>query len=98
MNIQAMMKQAQKMQKDMLKSKEEIDNTIFEGKSSFVSVEMKGNKELTKVKIDKESLDQEEIEMLEDMILVAVNEASKKVDQMTEEKMGKYTSGMPGLF
>ena len=59
---------------------------------------MKGNKELTKVKIDKESLDQEEIEMLEDMILVAVNEASKKVDQMTEEKMGKYTSGMPGLF
>ncbi len=98
MNIQAMMKQAQKMQKDMLKSKEEIDNTIFEGKSSFVSVEMKGNKELTKVKIDKELLDQEEIEMLEDMILVAVNEASKKVDQMTEEKMGKYTSGMPGLF
>ncbi|MBR3362944.1 MAG: YbaB/EbfC family nucleoid-associated protein [Bacilli bacterium] len=98
MNIQAMMKQAQKMQKDMLKSKEEIDNTIFEGKSSFVSVEMKGTKELTKVKIDQESLDKDEIEMLEDMILVAVNEANKKVDQVTEEKMGKYTSGMPGLF
>ena len=98
MNIQAMMKQAQKMQKDMLKAKEEIDNTIFEGKSSFVSVEMKGTKELTKVKIDNDSLDKEEIEMLEDMILVAVNEASKKVDDMTEQKMGKYTSGMPGLF
>ena len=98
MNIQAMMKQAQKMQKDMLKAKEEIDNTIFEGKSSFVSVEMKGTKELTKVKIDNDTLDKDEIEMLEDMILVAVNEASKKVDQMTEEKMGKYTSGMPGLF
>ena len=98
MNIQAMMKQAQKMQKDMLKSKEEIDNTTFEGKSSFVSVEMKGTKELTKVKIDQESLDKDEIEMLEDMILVAVNEANKKVDQVTEEKMGKYTSGMPGLF
>ena len=98
MNIQAMMKQAKKMQKDMLKSKEEIDNTIFDGKSSFVSVEMRGTKELTKVKIDSDSLDKEEIEMLEDMILVAVNEASKKVDKMTEEKMGKYTSGMPGLF
>ena len=98
MNIQAMMKQAQKMQKDMLKSKEEIDNTTFEGKASFVSVEMKGTKELTKVKIEAESIDKDEIEMLEDMILVAVNEASKKVDKTTEEKMGKFTSGMPGLF
>ena len=98
MNIQAMMKQAQKMQKDMMNTKEEIDNTIFEGKSSFVSVEMKGTKELIKVKIDVESIDKDEIEMLEDMILVAVNEASKEVDKETEQKMGKYTKGMPGLF
>ncbi len=98
MNIQAMMKQAQKMQKDMMNSKEEIDNMTFEGKSSFVTVEMKGTKEITKVTIDAESLESDEIEMLEDMILVAVNEASKKVDQTTEEKMGKYTQGMPGLF
>ena len=60
-NIQAMMKQAQKMQKDMLKTKEEIDSTLFEGKSSFVTVEMKGTKELTKVKIDSDSLDKDEI-------------------------------------
>lgn len=98
MNIQAMMKQAQKMQKDMMNSKEEIDNMTFEGKSSFVTVEMKGTKEITKVTINAESLESDEIEMLEDMILVAVNEASKKVDQTTEEKMGKYTQGMPGLF
>ena len=98
MNIQAMMKQAQKMQKDMLKAKEEIDNTIFEGKSSFVSVEMKGTKELIKVKIDTDNIEKDEIEMLEDMILVAVNEANKEVDKTTEEKMGKYTKGMPGLF
>lgn len=98
MNIQAMMKQAQKMQKDMMGAKEEIDNTIFEGKASLVTVEMKGTKELTKVKIDAEAIESDEIEMLEDMILVAVNEASKKVDQTTEEKMGKYTQGMPGLF
>ncbi len=98
MNIQAMMKQAQKMQKDMMNAKEEIDNTTFEGKSSFVTVEMKGSKELTKVKIEAETIESDEIEMLEDMILVAVNEASKKVDEMTEQKMGKYTQGMPGLF
>jgi len=55
MNIQAMMKQAQKMQKDMMNSKEEIDNMTFEGKSSFVTVEMKGTKEITKVKIDADS-------------------------------------------
>ena len=59
---------------------------------------MKGNKELTKVKIDTDNIESDEIEMLEDMILVAVNEASKKVDEMTDQKMGKYTQGMPGLF
>ncbi len=98
MNIQAMMKQAQKLQKNMLKEKEEIDNMTFTGASSFVSVEMKGTKEVTKVKIDADSIEKDEIEMLEDMILVAINEASKKVDRETENKMGKYTNGMPGLF
>ncbi len=98
MNIQAMMKQAQKLQKDMMKEKEEIDNKTFEGKSSFVTVTVKGTKEVTKVKIDAEKIEADEIEMLEDMILVAVNEANKKVDEETENKMGKYTKGMPGLF
>ena len=63
-----------------------------------VTVTMKGTKEITKVKIDSESIEKDEIEMLEDMILVATNEASKKVDETTENKMGKYTQGMPGLF
>ena len=98
MNLQAMMKQAKKLQKDMMDAKEEIDNSTFTGSSSFVTVEMKGTKEITKVKIDAESLDKEEIEMLEDMILVATNEASKKVDKETESKLGKYTQGMPGMF
>ena len=98
MNMQAMMKQAQKLQKDMMKSKEEIDNKIFDGKSSLVTVEMKGTKEIVSVKIDTESLDKDEIEMLQDMIQVATNEASKQIDKETEEKMGKYTKGMPGLF
>ena len=98
MNIQAMMKQAQKMQKDMLNAKEEIDNKTYEAKSGLVSIEMKGTKEITKVKIDADAIEKDEIEMLEDMILVAVNEANKKIDKETEEKMGKYTKGMPGLF
>ena len=98
MNIQAMMKQAQKMQNDMLKEKAVIDETIYEGKSSLVSVKMKGTKELVEVKIDADSLEKEDIEMLEDMIVVAINEANKQIDKDTEQKMGKFTQGMPGLF
>ena len=98
MNIQAMMKQAQKLQKDMIKSKKEIDEMQFIGKSSFVTVTVKGNKEIVSVKIDKDSIEKDELEMLEDMIMIATNEATKQVDKITEEKMGKYTQGMPGLF
>ena len=98
MNIQAMMKQAQALQKNMMKEKEEIDNTIFEGKSSFVTVKVSGNKNIKSINIDKEQLDQDDIEMLQDMIVVAINNAMNEIDKVTEEKMGKYTKGMPGLF
>ena len=98
MNIQAMMKQAQKLQKEMMSAKEEINNTTFEGKSSFVTVKVKGTKEVESIKIDSESLEKEDIEMLEDMLLVAINDANKQVDEMTEKKLGKFTQGMPGLF
>ena len=98
MNIQAMMKQAQKLQKDMMNAKEEIDRTKFEGKSSFVTVVMNGKKEVENVKIDVESIEKDEIDLLQDMMMVAFNDASKKVDQETEKKLGKYTQGMPGLF
>lgn len=98
MNIQAMMKQAQKLQKDMLSAKEEINNTTFEGKSSFVTVKVKGTKEVESIKIDADTMEKEDIEMLEDMLLVAINDAMKQIDNMTEKKLGKYTHGMPGLF
>ena len=98
MNIQAMMKQAQKMQKDMMNAKEEIDKTVFTAKSSFVTVEVMGNKEIKSIKIDSEGLEKDEMEILEDMILVAVNDAMKQIDKETEKKLGKYTQGMPGLF
>lgn len=99
MNMQALMKQAQKLQKDMLSAKEEIDNTLFTGENSLVKVTMKGTREVIKVEISSEdSLDKDDIEILQDMILVAVNEASSKIDKMTEEKLGKYGNSMPGLF
>lgn len=98
MNIQALMKQAQKMQKDMTSAKEAIDNTVFEGKSSFVTVKINGKKEILDIKIDNDKIEADEIEMLQDMIVVAINDAMKKVDKELEEKLGKYTQGMPGLF
>ena len=98
MNMQAMLKQAQALQKDMLKAKEEIDSTEFIGESSLVKVTMKGSKEIVKVEIDAaDGLDKDDIEVLEDMIVVAVNDANKKIDQMTEKKMSKF-GNIPGLF
>ena len=99
MNMQALMKQAQKLQKDMLSAKEEIDNTLFTGENSLVKVTMKGTREVIKVEISSEdSLDKDDIEMLEDLIMVAINDAMKQIDNEVEQNLGKYTKGMPGLF
>ena len=101
MNMQAMLKQMQKLQKDVTKTQEEINQTIFTGKSSFVTVTMSGEKILKSVEINSDSLDKEDIEMLQDMIVVAVNDAINQINKITEEKMGAYTKGMPnipGLF
>ena len=97
MNMQAMLRQAQQMQKDMLKAKDEIDKTEFTGESSFVKVTLMGNKTVKKVEIDDESLDKDDIEALEDMLVVAINDAQKKIDSETEKKMGKF-GNIPGLF
>ena len=99
MNMQALMRQAQNLQKDMMKAKDEIDKTEFVGESSLVKITMKGNREVTKVEISKQdSLSEEDIEMLEDMILLAVNDANKKIEEFTNKKMRKFGNSMPGLF
>jgi hypothetical protein len=99
MNIQAMMKQAQKLQQDMLKAKDEIDAKIFPGKYSAVEVEVNGKKELLKVNIDKNfKIEEGDLEILEDMLVLAVNDAMKKVDIELENKMGKFNSGLSGLM
>ena len=59
---------------------------------------MKGNKKIESIKINLDSIESDDIEVLEDLVLVAINETMEKIDKETEEKMGKYTKGMPGLF
>ncbi len=98
MNIQAMMKQAQKLQNDMMKVKEEIDKMEFSGTNGLVTVKLNGKKEVMEVKIEKDSeFSCDDLEMLQDMIVIAINDAMKQVDKVTEEKMGRFSS-IPGLF
>ena len=98
MNIQALMKQAQSIQKDMMKAKNEIDNTVFDGENGFVKVQVKGTKEVINIEISPSEFDADDLEVLQDMIMIAINDAFKKVDKITEEKLGKFTSAMPGMF
>ena len=99
MNMQAMLRQAQQMQKEMLKSQEEINNTTFVGENGLVKITMKGTKRVEKVEIEKdENFSSDDLEMLEDMIMVATNNALEQIEKKTEAKMGKYTKGIPGLF
>ena len=98
MNMQAMLKQAQKLQKDMLETQEKINSTEFIGKSSIVTVKLNGKKQLLDIEIDTKEIEKEDVELLQDMILVAFNDAMNQIDKETESKMGVYTKGMPGLF
>ena len=96
MNIQALMKQAQTLQKDMMKAKEEIDNMEFTGTSSFIRVIVKGDKTIKKITIANDDISSDDKEMIEDMLVVAINDAFKQIDAVTEKKMGKFNSMMPG--
>ena len=99
MNMQAMLKQAQNLQKKMMSEQEEINNTSFEAQNGIVKIIMKGNKRIEKVEITKNNdFNEDDLEMLEDMIMLAVNDALNQIDKKTEEKLGKYTNGIPGLF
>ena len=98
MNIQAMMKQAQKLQNDMMKAKEEIDKMEFSSTNGLVTVKIDGQKKILDVKIENDAdFSLEDFEMLQDMIKIAVNDAMSQVDKVTEEKMGRFSS-IPGLF
>ncbi len=101
-NMQKMMKQMQKMQKDMQKAQEELAVKEVEGTAGggMVTVKVNGQKEVIDVNIKEEVVDPEDIEMLQDLVLAATNDALKKMDDLTNETMGQFTKGMnlPGMF
>ncbi len=99
MNIQSLMREAQKVQKELQKTQKELENTIYEGTSSLIHVKMNGKKELVSVKINiEDSIEKEDVELLQDMIMVAVNDGIRKVDEDKEKKMSKYGQGLSGLL
>ena len=98
MNIQSLMREAQKMQKDLQKTQSELASSNYEGSSSCVKVVLNGNKDVVSVKIDSNEFDVDDVELLEDMIMMAFKDASKKVDADKEKKLGKYGQGLAGLM
>lgn len=101
-NMNNMIKQAQKMQQNMLKMQEEIEKEEFEASAGggAVTVKMSGKKELIGVSIKPEVLDPDDVEMLEDLILTVVNDVISKVDEANTSKMSSITGGLniPGMF
>jgi nucleoid-associated protein EbfC len=97
MNLQQMMKQAQKMQEQMAKEMDELRVEASAG-GGIISVQMSGNKEVLSIKIDPEAAN--DVEMLQDLIVAAVNEAGRKVDEVVQSKLGNALGGLriPGLM
>jgi nucleoid-associated protein EbfC len=99
MNIQAMMKQAQQMQDKLQKQMAEMRVEATSG-GGMVTVVMNGQKQLQSLKIDPEAVSKEDVEMLQDLILAAINDAHRKVDEAMAKQMQGMMGGMkiPGLF
>ena len=99
-NIGNLMKQAEKMQKDMQKVQLELEEKFVEASAGggAITVVVSGKKDLKEIKIKPEVVDPDDIEMLQDLILAAVNEGLRKADDMVNSEMSKVTGGMPGLF
>ncbi len=100
-NMAGMMKKVQKLQADMAKMQEELKKKTIDVSAGggAVKVAMTGEKQITSLKIDPSAVDPEDVEMLEDLISAAVNEALKKVDDMMTKEMSKLTGGLPpGMF
>ncbi|PFG04139.1 MULTISPECIES: YbaB/EbfC family nucleoid-associated protein [Rossellomorea] len=101
-NMQNMMKQMQKMQKKMAEAQEELGEKQIEGTAGggMVTVIVSGHKQVIDVKINEEAVDPDDVEMLQDLVLAATNDALKKADELTNSTMGQFTKGMnlPGMF
>ena len=100
--MQAMLRQAQKMQEDMAALQEELDAREYEIKAGggVVTVKINGKKEILAIDIEPEIVDPDDVETLSDILVAAVNEAIKRVETTNSDEMGKITGsmGMPGMF
>ncbi len=98
MNINQLMREAKKMQADLEKSQEELQAKEFEATSGggAISVKVGGNKEIKEIKISKDVVDPDDVEMLQDLIITCVNEALRKVDSAQSASMGKFN--IPGMM
>ena len=99
MNMGALMQQAKKMQEQMMKAQEELENAEVTGKAGgeMVVVVMNGKKEIKSINLDKSAVDPDDVEMLEDLILVAIKDANTKAEELSKEKMGPM-GGLGGLM
>ena len=101
-NLNQMMKQVQKMQADMAKAQEELKNEVVEASAGggMVTVVVNGSKQLQSLRIDPEVVSKDDVEMLQDLILAAVNDAHRKVDEQVGQSMSGLLGGLkiPGLF
>ncbi len=99
MNMQNLMAQAQRMQRDIQKKQEEINNTEFEGKSEGFTVVLNGKKDIVKLEINRDVIkDADDFDALEDMIKIAFNDAHQKINAETEAKLGAFAKGLNGLM
>lgn len=100
-NMNNMMKQMQKMQKKMAEAQEQLKEEVVEGTAGggVVSVKCNGHKEVLEVQIKQEAVDPDDVEMLQDLVLAAINEALKKADELANARMGQFTKGLniPGF-
>jgi nucleoid-associated protein EbfC len=100
-NMQGMLQKVQKMQAQMQQAQEELQSRTFTGTAGggVVKVVVTGKKELQSITLDPQAVDPDDVEMLQDLIVAAVNEAMKEVDRVSEEEMGKITGGvkLPGM-
>jgi nucleoid-associated protein EbfC len=101
-NMQGMMKQMQKMQKQMEEAQKELGEKTVQGTAGggMVTVVVTGHKKVVDIIINPEAVDPEDVEMLQDTVLAAVNDALTKAEELSESTMGQFTKGMnlPGLF
>ena len=97
MNMQMLMQQAKKMQKDMEKAQEELKSMTFSSKQPLVEVTINGDLEIIDVKVSND-ITSDDAEVLQDMILIATNDAIKQAKKVKEEKLGNVGSGLAGLF